>query len=60
MELKALVERLDKLTLKQGGMHYQYYETYYTEYNRQMAFKKNGTIKWGGAGDSLELFTDDW
>ena len=49
-----------KLTFKQGGMHYQYYETYYTEYNRQMAFKKNGTIKWGGAGDSLELFTDDW
>lgn len=49
-----------KLTLKQGLMHFSYYEFDYTEYDRRMAFKESGTVKVGGAGSSLELFTDDW
>ena len=49
-----------KLTLKQGVMHFSYYEYSYTIYDKGMTFKEKGTKKVGGEGTSLDLFSDDW
>lgn len=49
-----------KLSLKHGLLHYSYDEFHYVEYNDRMVYKEQGTVKVGGAGSNLDLFTDDW
>ena len=49
-----------KLSLKQGILHYSYEEFHYVEDNSRMIYKEEGTVKVGGAGSNLDLFTDDW
>lgn len=49
-----------QLSLKQGILHYSYYEFYYIEYNSRMSYKEQGTVKVRGDGTELDLFNDEW
>ena len=49
-----------KLSLKQGILHYSFYEFSYIEFDSRMSYKEQGTVKVGGDGSELDLFSDDW